>query len=113
MGKNLQDRIDIKRSRRSGNRFDCGWRGRIIALDEKFSSLGVDTMAGFHSHDMAPDETPRESKVAHNIKNLVANELIGKAKRLFAEDAVATGYDGIFKAPPLMRPLSMSGLTSS
>ena len=101
MREDVHDGIDVERSGRGGNRLGCCRGNGIDTLGEKFCHFGIDAMAGFDSHDMAANETPAEREVADDVENLVANEFIGEAKRLLAENTVTTGNDGVFEASAL------------
>lgn len=54
-------------------------------------------MAGFMSDNMAKDRTTQQGQVAEDIKNLMADKLIGETQTLPVDDTVAVKSDGVFK----------------
>jgi hypothetical protein len=77
------------------------------------ASLVFGPWPGLIGDHVAEDALAGEHQVADHVERLVAGELVVEAHRLLAHHLVAADHDGIFQLPPLIRPLSSSGLTSS
>ena len=105
VGQDAHHLIDVHH--RSGGGDGCRGHGKqvAVALGDRTGELRVGSVARLHRHDVAAERPPRQGKVADDIKDLVADELVGKAEGLLAQDGVTSDDQGILEAAPLDEPL--------
>ena len=75
-----------------------------VILLEAPRHFGVRAVAGLHGNDVAHNAFSAQHKVADEIQNLVAHELVLETQWLFAHHAFIADHDGVFQAAALDEP---------